>query len=505
MGDVNVAKVQASEFIVTSARPGGPVLVWDNEFEGMPNNTKIVATLGPATDAPGVLGQMIAAGANIFRLNASHGSQAEHAARVAAVRAASRDAGVHAGILLDLQGPKIRLGRFEDGGCVLETGAVFTITTEPVIGNCERASTGYAQFARDVQPGHRILLCDGQVELRALESDGVAVKTRVVSGGAVGDHKGINLPGVQVSIPSLTDKDLKDLHFGLNAGVSLIALSFVRSPDDVQQLRDRLGRRPVSIVAKIEKPEAWENIEPILSVSDGVMVARGDLGVETALEKVPRIQKSIIRRARRKGRFVITATQMLESMTEHASPTRAEVSDVANAIYDGTDAVMLSAETSIGKYPVEAVRFMTRIAAEAEASIRKKGYQDPPHPSDPSTAEILADAANHAARDSAAAAIVVYTSTGSSARLISRYRPPVCIFAVTPHDTTARQLAVNYGVIPVLAPDVSSTDEMLAQMDRVLVEGGFLQKGQLVVFVAGQPVGRPGTTNLMKLHRVGGD
>jgi pyruvate kinase len=219
---------------------------------------------------------------------------------------------------------------------------------------------------------------------------------------------------------------------------------------------------------------------------------------------VPRIQKSIIRRARRKGRFVITATQMLESMIERPTPTRAEVSDVANAIYDGTDAVMLSAETSTGKFPVEAVQFMARIAAESEDSLRNKGYQDPPHSAQPTSAEILADAAYHAARESGAAAIVVFTSTGSSARLVSRYRPPVSIYAVTPHDTTGRQLSVNYGVTPVLAPDVSSTDEMLAQMDRVMVEGGHLQKGQLVVFMAGQPVGRPGTTNLMKLHRVGG-
>lgn len=466
-------------------------------------NTKIVATLGPSTDAPGILGQLLAAGVDVFRLNASHGVQDEQSARIDAVRAAARKNGVHAGILLDLQGPKIRLGRFANGGCILETGTQFTITTETVLGSPERASTGYARFAHDVEAGNRILLADGAIELRALQSDGISVRTEVVYGGPVSDHKGINLPGVKVSIPSLTEKDLADLHFGLNAGVDLIALSFVRSAADVQQLRDRLGGRPVSIVAKIEKPEGWENIESVLDVSDGVMVARGDLGVETALEKVPRIQKSIIRRARRKGRFVITATQMLESMIENPSPTRAEVSDVANAIYDGTDAVMLSAETSIGKYPVEAVRFMARIAAEADASIRNKGYQEPPHGSHPSSAEVLADAAHRAARDSGAAAIVVFTSRGSSARLVSRYRPPVGVYAITPHDTTARQLSVSYGVIALLAPDVSNTDEMLAQMDRVLIEGGFLKKGELVVFVAGQPVGRPGTTNLMKLHHVG--
>jgi pyruvate kinase len=466
-------------------------------------NTKIVATLGPATDAPDILRQLFAAGVDVFRLNASHGSQDEHAARIDAVRKEARQARVHVGILLDLQGPKIRLGCFEGGQATLLEGATFTITTESVMGTAERASTGYSRFAQDVQPGHRILLADGSIELVALESDGTSVRTRVVSGGPIGDHKGINLPGVQVSIPSLTEKDLADLHFGLTAGVDIVALSFVRNAGDVSQLRDRLGGRPVAIVAKIEKPEAWDNIEAILDVTDGIMVARGDLGVEISLERVPRIQKSIIRRARRKGRFVITATQMLESMIANATPTRAEVSDVANAIYDGTDAVMLSAETSVGKYPVEAVRFMARIAAESEDSIRRKGYLDPPHQPQPQDAEILADAAYHAARDSGAKAIVVFTSRGSSARLISRYRPPVGVFAITPHDTTARQLSVNWGVTSLLAPDVSNTDEMLSQMDRVLIEGGFLTKGELVVFVAGQPVGRPGTTNLMKLHRVG--
>ena len=297
--------------------------------------------------------------------------------------------------------PRFASGCFEGGHATLETGATFTITTEQVMGTAERASTGYSRFAHDVQPGDRILLADGSIELVALASDGASVRTRVVSGGPIGDHKGINLPGVQVSIPSLTEKDLADLHFGLTAGVDMIALSFVRTADDVRQLRDRLGGRPITIVAKIEKPEGWENIESILDVTDGVMVARGDLGVEISLERVPRIQKSIIRRARRKGRFVITATQMLESMIGNPTPTRAEVSDVANAIYDGTDAVMLSAETSVGKYPVEAVRFMARIAVETEDSIRKKGFQDPPHQPEPQSAEILADAAHHAARDSA--------------------------------------------------------------------------------------------------------
>jgi pyruvate kinase len=354
-----------------------------------------------------------------------------------------------------------------------------------------------------VRGGDRILLADGSIELRAIESDGVAVRCEVLNDGPVSDHKGINLPGVQVSIPSLTEKDLSDLEFALREKVDMIALSFVRSASDVAALRKRIGSSGTQIVAKIEKPDGWENIEPVLDESDGVMVARGDLGVELGLERVPRVQKSIIRRARRKGRFVITATQMLESMIEHPTPTRAEVSDVANAIYDGTDAVMLSAETSAGKYPIEAVKFMARIANEAEASIRTRGYQDPPRPADPSNAEIVADAAYHAARDAKVSAIVVFTASGSSARLVARYRPPVAIYAITPSEQVARQLTVQYAVTPLLAPHVTSTDELLAQMDRILIDRGYLQSGEPVVFMAGQPVGRPGTTNLMKLHRVG--
>jgi pyruvate kinase len=273
----------------------------------------------------------------------------------------------------------------------------------------------------------------------------------------------------------------------------------------VYQLRERIGdRNPrIPIVAKIEKPQGYDNILPILDVADGVMVARGDLGVEMALEKVPPIQKSIIRRARRKGRFVITATQMLESMIVHPTPTRAEVSDVANAIYDGTDAVMLSAETSVGAYPVQAVTHMARIAMEAERSLKAKGFADPPHHSNPTSAEILADAAYHAARSWKVAAIVVFTSTGSSARLISRYRPPVCIYAITTNESAARHLSMNYGVFPILAPGVSSTDEMVRQMDHLMIKNRLLNQGDTVVFVAGQPIGRAGTTNLMKLHRIG--
>jgi pyruvate kinase len=460
-----------------------------------------VATLGPASDP--IVGQLMAAGVDVFRLNASHGTQEQHKVRIDAVRALARESGKYAAVLLDLQGPKIRLGTFLNGGCVLPARGEFTITTETVSGDCGRASTGYKNFARDVKPGDRVLLADGAVELKALAADGTSVRTEVVRGGSIRDHQGINLPGAAIRVPCLSDKDLADVQFGLSAGVDIIALSFVRTQGDVRMLRAELKGANIPIVAKIEKPQAWDNIESILDEADGVMVARGDLGVEISLEKVPRIQKSIIRRARRKGRFVITATQMLESMIEHPVPTRAEVSDVANAIYDGSDAVMLSAETSVGKYPAESVDFMARIAVETEASIRNKGYQDPPTGPNPSNPEIVADAAYRAAREAKVSAVVVFTASGSSARLISRYRPPVPIYAFTPSETVARQLAINYGIESILAPDAASFDEMMGVMDRLLVEGGHVQSGDAVVFVAGQPIGRAGSTNLMKLHRVG--
>ncbi len=473
-------------------------------------NTKIVATLGPASNAPEKLLDLIAAGVDVFRLNASHGEWADHARRIVAVRAAAKQAGRHIGILLDLQGPKIRLGKFSGGGCTLNTGARFTITTEDVLGTCDRASTGYPQFAQDVKPGDRVLLADGSIDLRAVTANGVEVVFDVVVGGPISDRKGINLPGVKVSAPSVTEADARNLAAGLAAGVDMIAQSFVRTADDVRHLRSLMctkepGKQnpPIPIIAKIEKPEAYENIQSILQVAEGVMVARGDLGVEISLERVPPMQKSIIRRARREGTFVITATQMLESMIEKPTPTRAEVSDVANAIYDGTDAVMLSAETSVGAYPVETVRYMTVISREAERSINKRGFQDPPNYSDPTVAQVVATSAYHAARSAKVAAIVVFTRTGSSARLISRYRPPVRIYAVTPSEQTARTLSVCYGVIPVILPEVGSTDEMLGQMDRMLIERELCRKGDMVVFVAGQPVGHAGSTNIIKIHKVG--
>ncbi|MCS7025130.1 MAG: pyruvate kinase [Bryobacteraceae bacterium] len=467
--------------------------------------TKIVATLGPSSQTEERIRELMLAGVNVFRINASHAQPEDIARLIGLVRKVSDEMHYYAGVLLDLQGPKIRLGTFENGGCTLETGARFTITTEPVQGTCEVASTTYPDFAKDVKPDDRILLADGSVELRALYSDGKQVICEVVSGGPVSDRKGINLPGVRVSTPSLTKKDMADLRRALEVGIDFVALSFVRRREDVLRLRHFLEENDASvpIVSKIEKPEAWENLKAILEESDGVMVARGDLGVEMALEKVPAIQKEIITQARRHGKFVITATQMLESMIHNPFPTRAEVSDVANAIYDGTDAVMLSAETSAGKYPVEAVRMMSRIAAEAEYSIRQHGFPAPPQDGEMTHPRIIAHAAFQAAQMTNAAAICVFSVSGASGRLVASLRPPVPVYVFTHSIEVARQLSIVYGVRALVTGHHGSFDEMLTEMDLLLCERKSLKPRDCVVFVAGQPIGRKGTTNLLKLHRVG--
>jgi pyruvate kinase len=445
--------------------------------------TKILATLGPASDTPEAVRHLLEAGVDVFRLNASHGTQEDHSRRMKNVRSVAEEMGIHAGVLMDLQGPKIRLGAFEDGGCVLETKSRFSITTEQVVGTAQRASTSYKDFVKDVKAGNCVLLADGSVELRVIDKTLTDAVCEVVSGGPISDRKGINLPGVEVSTPSLTKKDRDDLRFGLEMGIDFVAISFVRRREDVLRLRLFLEESDsqVPVIAKIEKPEGWENLNEILVESDGVIVARGDLGVEMALEKVPFIQKSIIERARNYGKFVITATQMLETMIDHPYPTRAEVSDIANAIYDGTDAVMLSAETSSGKYPVEAARMMSRIASEAEQSIRGRGYTEPPTPRAPTYTEIAADMAYRAAKMQGAKAIIAFTAS----------------------PAVARQLSLIYGIRPVLSPDPTETDEMIKIMDRILLQGGWLKEGDSVVFVAGQPIGRSGSTNLVKLHRIG--
>ncbi len=468
--------------------------------------TKIVATCGPSTNGQGMMEQLLEAGVNVFRLNASHGSSPERIERIRQIRAASEKTGKRCAILLDLQGPKIRLGRFEGGKCELATGSTFTITTREVLGNASIASTIYANFARDVKPGDRVLLADGAVTLRVESTDGVSAVCEVVSGGPVGDRKGINLPGVQVSTPSLTEQDRQNLDDALVEGIDMVALSFVRNAVDVTELKDYLRAKnaaAIPVIAKIEKPEACAAISGIIREADGIMVARGDLGVELALEKVPAVQKLAIEKTRTAGKFVITATQMLESMIENPYPTRAEVSDVANAIYDGTDAVMLSAETSAGAYPLEAVKTMARIAEETDEQVQSQGYRPMSVTTASDYATIIAESAYRAARASAASGIAVFTTSGYSARRIASFRPPVPVYAFTQNEDVARQLVAIWGVQPVYAPLVPSTDKMLEQVDALLSVQAGLEPGDTIVFVAGQPIGQRGTTNLMKLHHVG--
>ena len=468
-------------------------------------NTKIVATVGPASWSPEVLQGLLDAGVDVFRINASHGTYGEHATAIRLIRELATQSGRTPGILLDLQGPKIRLGTFENGEAVLEKGARFTITAEAVLGNAQTASTTYASLARDVAPGNRVLLADGTVELRALETTPVSVLFEVIEGGMVKDHQGINLPGVRVSIPSMTEKDIADLEFGLSQNVDLVALSFVRGPADVaglRQLLQRLGKR-VPIVAKIEKPEALDNLDGILDESDGVMVARGDLGVELALARVPGAQKTIIEHARMRGKFIITATQMLESMILKPTPTRAEVSDVANAIFDGTDAVMLSAETASGQYPLDTVRMMSNIAVEAEAFALHRPFPEPPLGPQPAHAQIIAEAAYHCALSASVKAIVVFTTSGETARLIARFRPHVPIFAFCESADVAKELAVIYAVHTISPVRVKSTEEMLEVTDLKLLLEAWSRIGDSIIIVAGAPFGQPGSANLIKLHRVG--
>jgi len=465
--------------------------------------TRIVATLGPASNSPEMIRTLLAAGVDVFRLNASHGIQTTGGPLIRTIRECAEAAGTHTAILLDLQGPKIRLGTFPEGPVRLENGDAFTITVEEAAGNRLLACTTYAEFAKDVRVGDRVLLADGTVELVAIRSNGIEVQCQVVRGGMISDRKGINLPGTSVSAPSMTPKDFADLDFGLEQGVDMVALSFVRRAADVIRLRRHMEAKgsTAPIVAKIEKPEAWGRIDEILHVSDGVMVARGDLGVEVALEHVPHIQKGIIDKARQRGRFVITATQMLESMIECAVPTRAEVSDVANAVYDGTDAIMLSAETASGRYPVEAVRTMSEIACatETHAVLLSPPLLEAAHPGH---REIIADAACHAAGMAGVKAIAVFTVSGSSAFLIASRRPPVPVFAFTTTAGIARQLSVWYAITPVVAPELHTVDQMLAWMDRALVERGRVAPGQHILFVVGDQPQAPAATNTMKIHAV---
>ncbi|HWG58899.1 MAG TPA: pyruvate kinase [Candidatus Acidoferrales bacterium] len=466
---------------------------------------KIVCTLGPTSSSPRIIERLVAAGMDVARLNFSHGSHAQHASRIAAVRQAATKHERPVGILADLQGPKIRTGLLDGGRAVhLRAGQAFTITTRNVIGNAEGVSTTFLALPESVRKGDRVLLSDGEIALRVLASRGRDVLCKVENGGDLGEQQGINLPGVKLKIPALTRKDREDLKFALEAGADFIALSFVRTAGDVRaaQKAIRLGGKNASVIAKLEKPEAIDHLDEILSTADGVMVARGDLGAEMSPEQVPVVQKQVILRARNALVPVITATQMLDSMQKNPRPTRAEASDVANAIFDGSDALMLSGETAAGAYPIESVEMMDRIIREAEANI-----SDPPRPTrftELHIAEAIAEATCHAAEELRLRVVAVFTETGFSARLVSKYRPPVPIVAFSPKTETRRRLTLLWGVLPRTIADVHAVDELAKVAEARLKDERLVKRGDIVAIVAGTPIGERGTTNLLRLIRIGG-
>jgi pyruvate kinase len=470
---------------------------------------KIVCTLGPATDTYEQIKALVDAGMDVARFNLSHGTYADHEARYDRVRKASEETGRSVGILADLQGPKIRLGRFREGPVLLERGDEFTITVEPAVeGDRQRCGTTYDGLADDVTTGERILVDDGKVTLEVTGVDGPRVHTRVIEGGMVSDHKGLNLPGVAVSVPALSEKDQDDLRWALRTGADIIALSFVRSGRDIEDVH-RIMReedRYLPVIAKVEKPQAVDNIDDIVAAFDGIMVARGDLGVEMPLETVPIVQKRAVKLAKRNAKPVIVATQMLDSMIDNSRPTRAEASDVANAVIDGTDAVMLSGETSVGKYPTETVRTMSRIVEAAEEDILAKGLPPLTDRNKPRTqGGAVARAAAEMGDFLGAKFLVAFTQSGDTVRRLSRYRSPIPLLAFTPDPATRSQLNVSWGVETFLGPTVDSTDEMVAQVDEQLLKIGRCQKGDVVIITAGSPPGVPGSSNLVRVHHIGED
>ena len=440
---------------------------------------------------------------DVARLNLSHGSYADHEAVYAEVRAASDESGRAVGVLVDLQGPKIRTGRFADGPVTLFNGARFTITVDDILGDQGRVSTTYKGLPGDVEPGDRLLIDDGKVSLRAIEVTDTDILTEVVEGGVVSNNKGINLPGVAVSVPALSDKDEADLRWGLRLGADMVALSFVRDAKDIKRVHEIMDeegvRRPV--IAKIEKPQAVDNLEEIINAFDGVMVARGDLGVELPLEEVPLVQKRAIEMARRKAKPVIVATQVLESMIESSRPTRAEASDCANAVLDGADAIMLSGETSIGKFPIEAVTTMARIieSVEEHGLERVPALGTRPH----TVGGAVTAAAAEIGDLVGAKYLVTFTQSGDSAKRLSRIRSKLPMLAFTPLQTTRSQLALTWGIETYLVPKARHTDQMAMQVDESLLTDGRCVEGDTVVIVAGSPPGIKGTTNGLRVHRMG--
>ncbi|MFI9719363.1 pyruvate kinase [Streptomyces sp. NPDC052396] len=468
--------------------------------------SKIVCTLGPAVDSFEKLKTLIEAGMNVARFNMSHGTHSEHQGRYDRLRQAAEATGRAVGVLADLQGPKIRLETFADGPVELVRGDEFTITVEDVPGDKTICGTTYKGLPGDVAKGDQILINDGNVELRVTEVDGPRVKTIVIEGGVISDHKGINLPGAAVNVPALSEKDIEDLKFALAMGCDMVALSFVRDAKDVldvHRVMDEVGRR-VPVIAKVEKPQAVENMAEVVMAFDGVMVARGDLAVEYPLEKVPMVQKRLIEMCRRNAKPVIVATQMMESMITNSRPTRAEASDVANAILDGADAVMLSAESSVGAYPIETVKTMSRIVEAAEQELLSKGLQPLVPGKKPRTqGGSVARAACEIADFLGGKALVAFTKSGDTARRLSRYRSAQPILAFTTDPATCNQLTLSWGVETFVVPHVNNTDAMVDLVDAELLKLMRYNEGDTMIITAGSPPGVPGTTNMVRVHHLG--
>jgi pyruvate kinase len=480
----------------------------DSPFAESPiqRRAKIVATLGPASNTEPVFRDLVRAGVNVVRLNFSHGSHEEKRALIQMIRKVNREEHKPLCILGDLQGPKIRTSTLKDHHPVLlKAGQRLTITPRDVPGTASLVGTTFKTLAENVEQGSRVLLSDGLIELRVHEVIGSDVVCEIINGGMLGEHKGINLPGIPVRVPSLTEKDAEDLEFALKNGVDAIAVSFVRTAEDVRLVRNRVSAygSETWIIAKLEKPQAIEHLDSILQAADGIMVARGDLGVEVPPEKVPAIQKHIIRRASEYFKPVITATQMLESMIENPRPTRAEVSDVANAVYDGTDAVMLSGESAVGKYPVDAVAMMARIVSEAERHIKEEHLSEPRlNQSRLSIAETICEATAHAADDLDLRGIALFTESGATARQLSKYHPTAPIFALSPVDVTINRLNLLWGTTPIRCPKVNSTEALVDVAESLLEQQGYVRNREVIAIVAGTRT-KSGSTNFLRLHVLG--
>jgi pyruvate kinase len=466
---------------------------------------RILATLGPASRSPQMIERLYRAGADAFRVNMSHGAQAGHAETIASIRALEKMLGRPTTILVDLQGPKLRVGAFADGMAVLKTGDAFVLDRDTALGDATRVCLPHRELFMALETGSRLLLDDGKLVLRVTDVEHDRIETRVEVGGALSNNKGLNVPDVVVPLAALTEKDRSDLAFALDQGVDWVALSFVQRPEDVAEAR-RLIQGRAALLAKIEKPAALERLDDILELADAVMVARGDLGVELPPQDVPPMQKRIVETARRMGRPVVVATQMLESMIKSPSPTRAEVSDVATAIYDGADAVMLSAESAAGDWPEESVAMMNSIANAVE---RDPGYAARVHFTetrpDPTTADAIAEAAGVIASTVSAQAIICFTSSGSTARRVARERPSVPLLVLTPKLETARRLGLLWGVHAVRTKDVGSFEEMIAKSKRMALRNNMAKAGDSVIMMAGVPFGTPGSTNVLHVARIVGD